>query len=203
MGAMNRRTHHAVISGVVSLAVAFGLAGCSGTDAVSQDVKGGLGFQYQAAGDAALTWVAPANRSTVSGVKGQLLDGTAFDLSSWRSHVVVVNFWGSWCGPCQQEVQALEQVYTDDGSKGVEFLGVDVRDNRASADAFVRKHSVTYPSLYDESNLLALQFRHIPPNATPTTIVLDRQGRIAARHSGGILYTQLRSVVDQVLAEPA
>ena len=79
--------------------------------------------------------------------------------------------------------------------------GVDVRDDRSLAINYNANNHVTYPSLYDESNLLALRFPGLPPSATPTTIVLDRQGRIAARHSGAILYTQLRSVVDRVVAE--
>jgi peroxiredoxin len=182
----------------IAVAAVLALAGCTGTNAVSQTVNGSNGYQV---GDDALQWVAPGDRSTVGAVRGQLLDGSSFDLSRWRGDVVVVNFWGSWCVPCQQETQALEQVYRDDRSRGVRFLGVDVRDDRAQAEAFVRDHHVTYPSLYDESNLVALRFHGLPPNATPSTVVLDRHGRIAARHSGAILYTQLRSVVDRVVAE--
>lgn len=176
------------------------LAGCTGTHAVSQAVGGSNGYQT---GDEALHWVAPADRQPVTGVTGHLLDGSPFDLATWRGHVVVVNFWGSWCAPCQEETQALEQVYRDGTKAGVEFLGVDVRDNIPAARAFVRTHHVTYPSIFDESNLLALRFHGVAPNATPTTIVLDRRGQIAARHSGAILYTQLRSVVHHVLAEQA
>jgi peroxiredoxin len=100
-------------------------------------------------------------------------------------------------------VQALEGVYAGRRDKGVEFLGVDTRDGKATADTFVASHHVTYPSLYDEAGTVGLHFSRLAPNATPTTIVLDRAGRIAARHSGAILYTQLRDVVDRVLAEPA
>jgi thiol-disulfide isomerase/thioredoxin len=199
MDVMNRRRCRPVVGGVLTLA-ALALAGCSGTQAVSQDVSGSDGYQV---GDNHVEWVAPADRRVVTGATGQLLDGAGFDLAQWRGHVVVVNFWGSWCGPCQGEAAALEQVYRDDRSKGVEFLGVDIRDDRASAQSFTRSHHVTYPSLYDESNTFALHFTGVPPNATPTTIVLDRQGRIAARHSGAILYTDLRDDVAKVLAEPA
>jgi thiol-disulfide isomerase/thioredoxin len=194
MAVMNRRLALACVCAAVALASA-----CSGTDAVSQTVKGSNGYQV---GDDALLWVDPADREPVEGVNGELLDGTSFDLSQWRGHVVVVNFWGSWCGECVEETQALEQVHRDTDRQGVEFLGVNVREDRSAAATFNREHHVTYPSVYDPSNLLALRFRGLPPNATPSTIVIDRQGRLAARHSGAILYTQLRSLVHRVVAEP-
>ena len=179
-------------------AAVLGAAACSGTHAVSQDVSGSLGY---GPGNQATTWIAPAHRSTVSGVSGRLLDGSSFDLERWRGHVVVVNFWGSWCGPCTGEARALEQVHRDTASQGVEFLGVDIKESAATAESFMRSHHVTYPSLSDQSNLLALHFRGLPPNATPTTIVLDREGRIAARHSGAILYTALRDRVNRAVQE--
>jgi thiol-disulfide isomerase/thioredoxin len=171
---------------------------CTGTNAVSQSVAGSSGYQ---AGDDALTWLAPAQRQRPDQISGKLLDGREFDLSSWRGKVVVVNFWGSWCSPCRDEADALEQVYRDNRAHGVEFLGVDVREDRASAQAFVRSHHIGYPSLFDQSDVVALRFPGLPPNATPTTLILDRQGRIAARHSGEIRYTQLRDVVARALAE--
>src|SRR3954454_2321108 len=195
MKVMPRRLPRSALCAAAALAA----AACSGTDAVSQTVNGSNGY---VGGDDALHWVAPADRTTVNGVSGSLLDGKPFDLSRWRGHVVVVNFLGSWCAEGVEETQALEGVHREAASKGVEFVGIDVRDDRSQAASFVRSHHVTYPSIYDESNLLALRFHGMPPNATPTTLVLDRQGRIAARHSGSILYTQLRAIVDKVVAEP-
>lgn len=183
-----------------ALAVALAaVSACSGTNAVTQSVDGGTGFQ---GGDNSLTWVPADQRSRPDSVSGKLLDGSSFDLASTRGHVVVVNFWGSWCSPCRDEAQALEQVYRDEKANGVDFVGIDTRnDNIPQAVAFLREHHVTYPSLYDPSNVLALRFPGVPPSAIPTTLVLDRQGRIAARHSGSILYTQLRDVVARALAE--
>jgi peroxiredoxin len=185
---------------VLLVALTSAVTACSGQNAVRQDVSGGNGYQ---SGDPALDYVAVGHRHAPGDVSGRLLDGTSFDLARWRGKIVVVNFWGSWCAECHAEAQSLQQVYADDHSRGVEFLGVDIRDDPASARQFERRYGVTYPSIDDPSNLVALAFRGVPPNATPTTLVLDRQGRIAARQSGSILYSQLRDLVDRVLAEPA
>jgi peroxiredoxin len=184
----------------LSLVASLAVAGCSGHGAVKQDVAGTNGY---VGGNLALTYVSASHRHAPSAVTGKLLDGSSFSLAAWRGKVVVVNFWGSWCAECRDEAQALQQVYADDTSKGVEFLGVDIRDDVPSAQDYQRKYAITYPSLSDPDNLLALRFRGVPPNATPTTLVLDRFGRIAARQSGSILYSQLRDLVDRVLAEPA
>lgn len=185
-----------------ALALVAGLASaCTGTHAVSQSVDGGNGY---ISGDRTLTFVSAADRrGPVTGVSGRLIGGGRLDLGAWRGKVVVVNFWGSWCVPCHDEAPALQQVYADDKSKGVEFLGVDIRDDAASAQAFMTKFHITYPSVEDPSNLIALHFHGVPPNATPSTVVIDRDGRIAARQSGEIFYTQLRDVVNRVLAESA
>jgi thiol-disulfide isomerase/thioredoxin len=189
-----------ILRSLAGLAAVLVAAACSGTNAVSQSVNGSLGYGV---GDQATTWISPGHRNAVTGVTGRLLDGSSFDLAQWQGHVVVVNFWGSWCGPCKAEAQALEQVHRDTEGDGVEFLGVDIRDGSAQALSFYREYHVTYPSLSDQSNLVALHFRGMPPNATPTTIVLDRHGRIAARHSGAILFTQLRDLVRRALREPS
>jgi len=185
---------------VASLIAVVAVAGCTGHGAVKQDVSDTNGYT---SGNLALTYVGVSHRHAAADVSGPLLDGSHFDLSAWRGKVVVVNFWGSWCAECHAEAQALQQVYADDRGKGVEFLGIDIRDDVPSANEFDRKYGVTYPSLDDPDNLVALRFRGIPPDATPTTLVLDRDGRVAARQSGEILFLQLSKLVDRVLNEPA
>src|SRR4051794_38180869 len=172
MGVMTRRLALASLCAAAALAA----AGCSGTDAVSQTVSGSNGYQV---GDEALHWVAPADRKPVGDVAGTLLDGKAFNLADWRGQVVVVNFWGSWCTECRDETRALEEVHRDTEGQGVDFLGITVREAQPQALSYNRDNHVTYPSLYDPSSLLGLRFPGMPPNATPTTLVLDRQGRIA------------------------
>lgn len=191
---------HRRIRLLLTFAAALAVAGCSGHGAVKQDVAGTNGY---VGGNLALDYVSAGHRHAPSTVSGKLLDGSTFDLSAWRGKVVVINFWGSWCAECRDEAQALQQVYADDEGKGVEFLGVDIRDDVPSATDYQRHFGITYPSLDDPDNLIALRFRGVPPNATPTTLVLDRTGRIAARMSGSILYAQLRDLVDRVLKEQA
>lgn len=182
------------------LLVAVAATACSGHGAVSQGINGSKGYIE---GNLALNYIAVGHRHDVPKVTGTTLQGRPFDLASWQGKVVVVNFWASNCGPCVAEADAFEQVYQNDKGKGVEFLGVDVRDDKFQATQFEADHHVSYPSLFDPSNLIALHFHGMPPNATPTTIVLDRSGRIAARQSGEIYFTQLRDLVDHVLNERA
>jgi peroxiredoxin len=197
MTSMPRCPRRALVAAALAAALAA-VSGCTGTNAVSQSVAGSNGYQT---GDDAMTWLAPADRAEVGQVTGELLDGAHFDLASWRGKVVVVNFWGSWCEPCRSEAKALDAVYRQFRSRGVEFLGIDVREDRARALTFLRTHHISYPSLSDPSSVLALRFPGLPPNATPTTLVIDRRGRIAARHSSEIFFTQLRDAVDRALAE--
>jgi thiol-disulfide isomerase/thioredoxin len=192
---VNRRPRRRLLQAAVLVSV-LALTACTGNDAVDQQPDDRI-----QGGDASTSYVSVADRTPVTGVSGELLDGTPFDLADWRGSVVVVNFWGAWCAPCKAEAPALEEVYRDFRERGVRFLGIDVRDSVANAQSHVRTYDVTYPSLFDESNLLALRFRGIPPKGTPSTIVLDPEGRVAVRHSGEIRYSVLTAAVRTVLAE--
>ncbi len=148
--------------------------------------------------------LAPGERHDVPAVSGTTLDGDRFDLDGWRGKVVVVNFWGSWCVTCRNEAGSLERTYTALADRGVEFLGIATRDTVANAKAFQRSFPVSYPSLVDDpsTNDFLLAFRgELPVASTPTTYVLDRQGRIAARAIGEVDEARLRSIIEPVLAE--
>lgn len=132
-------------------------------------------------------------------VTGELLEGGSFDLASLRGDVVVLNFWGSWCAPCRAEIDDLENMYNATKGQGVEFLGVNGRDDRDKALAF-QAGRVTYPSLFDEGGRLSLDF-DVPPNATPSTIVLDRAGRIAVVVRRAIQQEAFQPYVERVAAE--
>lgn len=142
---------------------------------------------------------AAGERPDAPAAAGELLDGSRYDLASARGRVVVVNFWGSWCSPCRAEAKELEQTYQATKASGVEFLGINNRDDRDAAIAFERGR-VTYPSLFDPANRLGLDF-DIPPGATPSTVILDREGRIALVIRRSVLASELTPLVQRVAAE--
>jgi thiol-disulfide isomerase/thioredoxin len=190
----------------VSLAAVVLLAGCGGpTDAKTATTgsdRGGAG--KPAAGDitTGLTRWEPAERARMPRLRGRTLVADRFDVSDWRGHVVVVNTWGSWCGPCREETPNLRRVAAETRADGVRFVGIDTRDNDAAARAFVREFAISYPSLVDDDDRLMLAFgRTIPVSAVPTTVVVDARGRIAARVIGAVTYITLRGLVDDTVAE--
>jgi thiol-disulfide isomerase/thioredoxin len=128
-------------------------------------------------------------RQSAPEVRGVLLDGTPYDLAARRGTVTVVNFWGSWCAPCRAEAADLEQTYR--ATRPAEFVGVNVRDLLGPALAFVRVQGVSYPSLSDPDGQLAVRFRDLPASAIPTTLVIDRDGGVAARFLGAVTASRL------------
>ncbi|MGI8868383.1 MAG: TlpA family protein disulfide reductase [Mycobacteriales bacterium] len=172
------------------------LAGCStGRNAVNQQAAGQYRF-VAGSGEAAL--IPAAKRDRAPDIAGTLLDGRHFTLSSLRGDVVVLNFWGSWCAPCRAEAPELMAVYTATRARGVRFVGINVKDQRPLARAFDRTKGVTYPSIFDPEGRIALQFRNYPPNAIPSTIVLDRHHRVAAVFLRPLLRSDLLPVVQRL-----
>jgi thiol-disulfide isomerase/thioredoxin len=144
----------------------------------------------------------PGHRPAAPTLTGTTLAGTAYDTAADRGKVLVVNFWASWCPPCRDEAPALQQVYADNERRGVRFLGIDVRDERTQARTFTRAHGVRYPSLFDPSSETVLAFRHpVLPTSPPTTLVIDRSGKVAAMFVGEARYTALAPIVRRVAAE--
>jgi len=173
------------------------LAGCTGDAAVDQ--RGSTLGYVQGSGERLILPV--AERPAAPEVRGTLLDGAPYSIADLRGKVVVLNWWGSWCGPCLAEADDLQQVYEQTAADGVAFVGINVRDQRSLASAHERRFGVTYPSLFDPSGRTALRFRTLPPTSTPATVVLDRQGRIAARFLTPVLAGDLLPVVQRVAAE--
>lgn len=144
----------------------------------------------------------PVDRGDAVEVGGTTLTGDSLSLVDLRGQVVVVNVWGSWCPPCREEAPVLAKVSKEYAAKGVSFVGINVRDNRSSAVAFEDNYDITYPSIEDTDGraVLALN-QYIPANAVPVTLVLDREGRAAARVLGAVRDPTLRALLDSVVAE--
>jgi thiol-disulfide isomerase/thioredoxin len=175
---MNPRVAVAVVAALLT-------AGCGGTDQPASATK-----------------VYPtADRKEPIGAAGVGLDQKPLALKDLQGKVVVVNFWASWCSPCRAEAPAMEQLYGENKAKGVEFVGVDIKDTDAAAKAFIRSYKLTYPSITDPQGKITLDFRSVSPGAVPTTLILDRRGRIAVQHTGSIDYTTLAPLISQVVAE--
>lgn len=140
-------------------------------------------------------------RTAAPPFSGELLDGGQFESASLSGDIAVLNFWGSWCGPCRIETPEFQLVYEGVASRGVQFLGIDVKDNRELAIAFYADKAVDYPSIFDPRGEVALAFRGFPANAVPSTILLDRQGRVAAVYTAAVPGEDLRSALSALLQE--
>jgi thiol-disulfide isomerase/thioredoxin len=186
---------------IVSVAVL--LTGCStGDDAVAQ---GGT-FEFVAPGGKTdILYDPPDSRGRPGPISGpELTDPSkTISLDDFKGDVVVINVWGQWCGPCRSETRELQKVYDQTRRLGVSFLGIDVRDNnRQAAVDFVVDRKVTYPSIYDPAMRTMIAFGgKYPTTVIPSTVVLDRQHRVAAVFLRELLAEDLQSVVERLAAE--
>ncbi|MCV7158708.1 TlpA family protein disulfide reductase [Mycolicibacterium brisbanense] len=189
---------------VALLAVVLLVAGCStGDDAVAQ---GGT-FEFVAPGGKTdIFYDPPEKRGTPGKLSGpELTDpNKTLSLDDFASKVVVINVWGQWCGPCRAEISQLQKVYDATRDKGVAFLGIDVRDNnRDAAVDFVTDRKVSFPSIYDPAMRTMIAFGgKYPTTVIPSTVVLDRQHRVAAVFLRELLAEDLQPVVEKLAAEP-
>jgi thiol-disulfide isomerase/thioredoxin len=163
---------------------------------------GGSGGTTTVDGNTSAVLYPAGHRPVAPGFTGTTLTGSTLSFSSYRGHVVVLNFWGSWCVPCREEASTLAAVADRYRTAGVSFLGVDVRDTTASAQAFVNQFHVGYPSVGDASSVITADFSDVVPIAgTPTTLVIDRTGHIAGAVFGTVTYSELTTILAKVTAK--
>jgi len=173
----------------IALASLLLLTGCS---------NGGASKAQESfiAGSGAVTKIKAGNRIAAPAISGMSLSGKNF--TSTPGKVAVVNVWASWCSPCRAEeptLSALSRTFPD-----VQFIGILTRDNPVNAEAFARKRGTPYPTLIDDSILIGFS-KSLPANAIPTTVVIDRQGKVAARISGAVTVASLTQLIEEVSAE--
>jgi len=194
----HHRSARALCAGLL---IALAVVGCaSGRDAVAQ---GGTFEFVSPGGKTDIFYDPPEGRGAIGDVTGpDLITDQPIHLSDFAGKVVVINIWGSWCAPCRTETPELEKVFTATKHHGVQFLGIDVRDDRSAAKDFVTDRHVTYPSIFDPPmrTVIALG-RNYPTSVVPTTMVLDRRHRVAAVFLRALLAEDLQPVVERIAAE--
>ena len=168
--------------------LAITLVGCGGGQQVAT--------KSYVAGNGTVTFIDQNDRKLGPVLTGRTLDGANYQLPN--GGIVVVNVWASWCAPCRAEaptLAALAEKY-----KGVVFLGVLTRDSEVAARAFEARFKIPYPTLVDDSVLLGFR-ETLTANAIPTTLIMDKKGRVAARISGQVTYSSLRDLIEKIHAE--
>lgn len=149
------------------------------------------------------TYVPVSVRRPAPALAGKLLGGGVWNLTALRGKVVVLNSWASWCEPCRQELPALAGFARASDTRTVEVLGIDVRDQPAAAAAMARRYRLGYRSLVDPTgSLLTSLGSFVPAADVPSTVVVDRSGRVSATIIGPLNGAALATVVQRVAAEP-
>lgn len=184
-----------------ALAVGLGLtlAACSSSDASCSGSESGGGF---VSCNGAITVLPEDEREAAPSIAGETLDGEPLSLADYDDQVVVLNVWGSWCGPCIAEAPALNEAARKLARDDVQFVGINIRDEQIAAQQFEQRQEVRYPSIFDPTSSTLLEMPSgMYPSATPTTYVIDEQGRIAVRVLDATTASTLIGLVEDVVAE--
>lgn len=188
----------------LAAASALLLAGCS-SDPLAEQYREGTNKGY-IAGDGTIAEFPADERGEPIEFAGETIEGEALDSADLAGQVTVVNFWYAGCAPCRAEAPLLQQVHEEFDGNGASFVGVNVRDQAATAASFEENYGITYPSIVDVNDG-SVQYAFagdVPPAAVPTTLVLDAEGRVAARILGQLKDASiLETIVRDVIAEQA
>jgi peroxiredoxin len=202
--AVERRGPVRSILGLAASTVVLGLllTGCT-ADPLAKQYADGSAKNYTS-GDGTVVFTQPSSRQAPVTFSGTSDSGAKISSSAYANKVLIVNFWYAGCPPCRKEAPILSAAYAKYSAKGVDFLGVNTMDQAATAQTFTDKFGLKYPSIVD-ANDTAVQFAFagsIKPDAVPTTLVIDRSGRVAGRISGLIHdASELGTLIDAALAE--
>ncbi|KMS72657.1 redoxin domain-containing protein [Streptomyces viridochromogenes] len=199
MSAASRARSRTALLATAAAVAALTLSACS-----SGGTSGGGGDTGFVPGDNGIDTVAQDKRAAAPVLSGETIDGKQLSTAGTKGKVLVINVWGSWCPPCRAEAKNFQTVYDDVKGQGVEFVGINTRDtNTTVAKAFEKEFGITYPSLYDPTGKQMLRFKKgtLNPQAIPSTLVIDRKGRLAARALTPLSEETLRSMLKPVLAE--
>ena len=146
------------------------------------------------------TVIPAAARKPAAAMTGTLISGGTFELASHHGRAVLINFWASWCAPCVTESPMLNTVYQTMKGRGVDFVGIDIKDERQAAQSFITDKHMSYPMVYDEPAKTALQLG-IPTGGLPITVLVDRAGRVAAVYVGQVYRPDIQTALQTLAAE--
>lgn len=195
-----RGTSRRAVGAAVALVALAGLAGCAQESGANEQVAG---QNFQSGDGSVQTWDAGDREGPVT-ITGTDFEGGAVDTAGWAGDVVVLNTWYAGCAPCRSEAPGLVGLAEAYADQGVRFLGINTEDEAPTAQAFQRTYSVPYPSVPDRSGEVMANLSGIVPiQATPSTVVLDGEGRVAARVVGEVEASTLEALIEDVLAEEA
>ncbi|MZF90090.1 TlpA disulfide reductase family protein [Streptomyces sp. SID5643] len=191
------RRSAALAAGLAATALLVSACGSGGT-------SGGGGNTNFVTGTDGIATAAKGERTPAPDLSGKTIAGKTLDVADYKGKVVVLNVWGSWCNPCRAEAKYFAKVSKEYADKGVQFVGINTRDTSTGAAlAFEKDWGITYPSLYDPTGKLLLRFEKgtLNPQAIPSTLVLDRNGKIAARSLSALSEERLLKMLKPVVAE--
>ena len=192
---LNRR---ALFTSAIAVGTAVVLSACSENDELADQAGSDQGY---VSGSGVVSRVPAEDRGEPLDLSFETLDGKSMSLADLRPTPVVVNLWYAACPPCRKEAPDLKSVAEEFGDKA-QFIGVNVRDQEAAANAFIQNYQVPYPNMLDSNGeMVSLLSGVLPPQATPSTVILDAKGRAAARVVGEVDASTLKGLVEDVLAE--
>lgn len=194
MSALTRRT---LLTLPPLAAIGLATSGCARDD-LAEQYRGGTNKNYVAGDGTVIEWPAGSRGEPVK-FTGTSETGELISSDDYRGQVLVVNFWYAACAPCRAEAPDLQALHEQYNGNGAAFLGVNVRDQADTATAFANTYGITYPSIIDTDAAVALAFSgKFAANAVPTTLILDVEGRPAARILGRVT---ARSILDTLIAD--
>ena len=192
---LNRR---ALFTSAIAVGTAVVLSACSENDELADQAGSDQGY---VSGSGVVSRVPAEDRGEPLDLSFETLDGKSMSLADLRPTPVVVNLWYAACPPCRKEAPDLKSVSEELGDKA-QFLGVNVRDQEAAANAFIQNYQVPYPNMLDSNGeMVSLLSGVLPPQATPSTVVLDAKGRAAARVVGEVDASTLKGLIEDVQSE--
>jgi thiol-disulfide isomerase/thioredoxin len=164
---------------------------------ISSDSESGF-----VSGDGTSIFLNKTERKPAPELKDVEFLSSEINLNSLKNKVVLINVWGSWCSPCRKEAAELEELYLKNKANNVEFIGINIRDSKISANKFIENFSITYPNIFDRDGKLLLGYKDsLPPNSIPSTILIDKNGLVAARQLGPIDKSLIQGFISELVEE--